>query len=226
MATLNIPISKGGKDCTFALDTDVFNQLMTDNPELAQEIVAEGFKTILNKRMTTGFDAPSKLKGEALEKQREAALAKAQQNLDDFVAGNLSSRKASTKAKGIDRAVMTEAMNAAKAVVRDLIRKAGKRPSLVAAKDITAAAKRLVEDDPSYIEAAKATIAERAQIKASVDLGDLLKEDATLVAKADKAKAERKAQLSAKQAGKPEKRAKGGKVPPRRPEMSAGSAAH
>lgn len=222
MATLNIPITKAGKGVNFELDTDVFNQLMTDNPELALEVVAEGFKTILNKRMTTGFDAPSKLEGKALEDQKAAALAKAQQNLDDFVAGKLSTRKAGGKAKGVERAVMTEAMNVAKAVVRDRIRKAGKRPSLVAAKDITAAAKRLVEADESFIENAKATIAERAKVQTSVNLDDLIKEDATLVAKADKAKAERKAQLSAKQAGKPSKRA--GKAPPRRPEMSASTA--
>ena len=225
MATLNIPITKAGKNVTFEVDTDVFNTLMETNTALALELVAEGFKAILNKRMTTGFDAPSKLEGKALEEQKAAALSKAQQNLDDFIAGKLSSRKASGKAKGVERAVMTEAMNLARSVVKDRIRKAGKRPSLVATKDITAAAKKLVEADESFIETAKATIAERAKVQTEVDLDDFIKEDATLVAKADKAKAERKSQLSAKQAGKPASRAKG-KVPPRRPEMSAGSTAH
>lgn len=222
MATLNIPITKAGKNVMFEVDTDVFNTLMETNPELALELVAEGFKTILNKRMTTGFDAPSKLEGKALEDQKAAALAKAQQNLDDFVAGKLSTRKAGGKAKGVERAVMTEAMNVARSVVRDRIRKAGKRPSLVATKDITAAAKKLVEADESFIENAKATIAERAKVQTAVNLDDFIKEDATLVAKADKAKAERKSQLSAKQASKPKARA--GKAPPRRPEMSAGTA--
>lgn len=223
MPILQIPITKAGKGVTFDVDTDLFNSLLADNPEAALRIVEEGFKAILNSRMTSKeFGAPSKLEGDALEAQKAAALAKAQKNLDDLVAGNLSKKAKSAKAAGVDRAVMTEAVRLAKEVVKNEIRRAGMKVSMVAAKDITAAAKVQVEQDPSYIEQAKANIAERASIQSAINIATLISEDPKKVAKAKKEAEERKAarQLSAAQAGKTEKRSAKGKVPPRRPDAS------
>jgi len=222
MPILNIPIAKAGKGVTFAVDTDVFNALMEDNPEAAMRIVEEGFKAILNSRMSK-LAAPSKLEGAEAEANKAAALAKAEENLNDLKAGKLTKKTSAAKAAGVNRAELTEAIRLAKNVVKNEIRKAGQKVSLVAAKVITDAAKALVESNPSFIEEAKANLAEAAKVEPKMDIMSLIKLDPKLVAKAEADKAERKAQLSAKQASKPAKHK--GKVPPRRPEATV-SAAH
>jgi|SRR5690348_9870485 len=216
MAILQIPIAKAGKGVTFAVDTDVFNELMADNPEAAMRIVEEGFKAILNSRMSK-LAAPSKLEGADYEANKAAALAKAEENLDDLKAGKLVKRASTAKATGVDRAVMTKAVQLARDVIRGELRKAGVKISHVAPREITEYAKQQVAENPKYIEDAKALIAEAAEIKPSVDIASVIKLDPKRVAKAEKEKAARKEerQLSAKQAGIVGKR---GKAPPRRPQ--------
>lgn len=217
MAILQIPIAKAGKGVTFAVDTDVFNELMVDNPEAAMRIVEEGFKVILNSRMSK-LAAPSKLEGAEAEANKAEALAKAEENLNDLKAGKLKKKSGSAKAAGVDRAVMTKAVQLARDVVRNELKKAGVKIGHVAPSDITAYAKQLVGDNPKFIEDAKLAIAEAAEIKPAIDLASVIKVDPKRVAKAEKEKAERKAerQLSAKQSGIVAKR--GAKAPPRRPE--------
>jgi hypothetical protein len=222
MSILEIPITKAGKGVTFSVDTDDLNTLMESNPEAFLDILARGLKDALNSRMTKGIEAPSKLEGAALESNKAAALAKAEENFKDLLDGKLVKKSASKASAGVDRKVMSEAVRLAKEVVKNEIRKAGQRPSLVAAKDITAWAKQFVEEDPSYIEQAKLNLAE-VEAKASkpiLDIKSKIKLDPKLVAKSEKVKAERKTQLSAKQASMPAKR--GAKVPPQRP----GSVSH
>lgn len=221
---IRVPISKAGKAVTFDVDTDELNAMFDANPDLMKTLIAEGLKTILNSRMSK-LAAPTKLEGKALEDNKVAALEAAAKNLKDFADGLIGKKGASaSKAAGVDRAVMTEAIRLAKDVVKNEIRKAGMKISHVAPKDITEAAKALVAGDEQYINDAKIALAERANIKSAVDIGSLIKESPNLVAKAEKAKAERKDQLSAKQAGLPKKSA--AKVPPRRPEAGASHSTH
>ena len=179
-------------------------------------IVEEGFKAILNSRMSK-LAAPSKLEGADYEANKAAALAKAEENLDDLKAGKLVKRASTAKATGVDRAVMTKAVQLARDVIRGELRKAGVKISHVAPREITEYAKQQVAENPKYIEDAKALIAEAAEIKPSVDIASVIKLDPKRVAKAEKEKAARKEerQLSAKQAGIVGKR---GKAPPRRPQ--------
>lgn len=224
MAILNIPIAKAGKGVTIEVDTQVFNELMESNPEAATRIVEEGLKVLLNARMSK-LAAPSKLEGEAYEANKEAALEKAQENLAALREGKLVKKAAGAKAAGVDRAVMTEAVRLAKDVVKNEIRKAGMKISHVPAKDITAAAKVQVDSNPQFIIDAKAALAERAKISSVVDIKSIISESPKLIAEAEAKKAERKAQLSAKQAGKPEKRP-APKVVPRKPTAEVRPTAH
>lgn len=215
---IRIPISKAGKNVTFDVDTDDLNEAFESNPDLLKQLVSEGLKVLLNSRMSK-LGAPTKLEGDELAKNKEAALAKASENFADFKAGKLAKKSSSAKTAGVDRAVMTEAVRLAKNVVKDQLRKAKVTLSTVPAKDITEAAKKLVEADPQYLLDAKANIEERSsvQVTAAIDILAIAKPDPKLVAKAEADKAAKKAerQLSKTQAGKTEKRA--GKVPPRRP---------
>lgn len=196
MAILQIPISKsGGK------------KISVDTSSLPDEIyslaVYEGLKVFLNARMSKITTA--KLDGEALAEAHTAAYAKAEENLGMLLAGKATKaeRGSAAKADGVSREVMTEALRLAKAIVKDEIRAAKLRPSMVPAAEITAYAKQVLEADPSLIEKAKETIAARAGVKPKLKLN--FAEDPKLVAKAEKAKAEKKTAsgtLSATQAGR------------------------
>lgn len=225
MAILNIPITKAGKGVTIAVDSAILNELLDNNVEAALRVFEEGLKVLMNAK-NSKFAAPSKLEGAAYEENKALALAQAEQNLADLKEGKLVKRSTSAaKAAGVDRAVMTEATRLAKDVVKNEIRKAGKKISLVPAKDITAAAKSMVEAYPQFIEDAKAALAERAKIQSPLDIASLISESPTLIAEAEAKKAERKAATSAKQAGKVEKRATA-KVPPARPKTEVRHTAH
>lgn len=75
--------------------------------------------------------------------------------------------------------VMSEAMRMAKAKLSEALKAAGRKPSEVDSAAFTAAAKALIERDPTIIETAKENVARRQAI-ATGDLGDLL---STLTAK-------------------------------------------
>lgn len=221
---IRVPITKAGKGVFKEIDTDDLNSMFETNPEMMEHLIAEGLKTVLNSRMSK-LAAPSKLEGKALEDNKVAALAKAEENLSDLASGKLKKSASSAKAAGVDRAVMTEAVRLAKNVVKDQCRAAKIPLATVPAKDITDLAKKMVEQDPQFIVEAQANIEARGKVEVALNIADLIHQDPKLVAKHEKEKADKKAerQLSAKQAGKTEKRA--GKVPPRRPETS-GHTAH
>jgi len=221
---IRVPITKAGRNVFFDVDTDDLNEMFEKNPAMMGQLVAEGLKTVLNSRMSK-LAAPSKLEGAALEDNKAAALAKAQENLDDLVAGKLA-KKASAKTTGVDRVVMTEALRLAKNIVKDQLRKAKVVLAHVPAKSITDAAKIMVERTPQLIEDAKANLEERSKVEVAINVAELVHVDPKLVKKAEEEKAERKAarQLSKTQAGKTEKRA--GKVPPRRPGSEVSHSAH
>jgi len=195
MSALNIPITKAGKGVTIEVDTDALPESMY------KRAMEEGLKVLLNSRMSKVTIA--KKEGKELEDSHASAMLIAEENLKRLLAGTLEKRGASTaKEAGVDRYVMSEARRLAKELVKNEIRRAGHKPSMVEAKDITAAANALLESDPSFIEQAKLNLAERSKVQAQLDISALVQESPRLKAKAAEKKATSKAILSKTQAGK------------------------
>lgn len=194
---INVPITKAGNA---PIEVDLDN-LPDDMYKLA---LAEGLKVMLNAKMSKISTA--KLEGEALAEAQAAAMAKAEENLAAVLEGKYTKGRATAArdASGakVPGVVMTEARRLAKAAVKDAIRAAGMKISHVEAKEITAAANELIASDPSFIETAKANLESRAKTPLAIDVTSLVSESPKLVARAEEAKAARKTQLSAKQAGK------------------------
>lgn len=196
MATLSIPVTKAGN-----------RKIEVDTAEIPDDmytlVMEEGLKVILNKRMSKIMTKG--LEGDALAEAQNAAFVVASENFDNLKAGKVRrGRAGATTADGkkVPGAVMTEARRLAKEVVKNEIRAAGMKISHVEASEITKAANALIAEDPSYIEQATVNIESRAQVKPKVDIKALIHESPKLVAAAEKAKADRKLTLSAKQAGK------------------------
>lgn len=204
-----VPITKAGKGSTLTVTKEEIGAL-SDSAFAA--IVAAGLKVMLNANMskfpTTG------LEGEELATQQAKIMEKAEENKAKVLAGEVKSRGATaTAADGtkVPGPVMTKARQLAKEIVKDELRKAGIRISLVAPTDITAYANKLLADDPSYIaeatkliEETKAKAADKGSVIARLaELG--ISESPILVQKAEKAKAAKAKDkpVSAKQAAKP-----------------------
>lgn len=177
-------------------------------------IFAEGLKALVNAKMSKITTA--KLEGEALEKAKADARAIAETNVAAILAGTFTKGRpsANTTADGtkIPAEVVAEARRLARNAIKDAMRAANIKISHVPVKEITSSANELIQKDPRYYEMAAANIAKRKEQPLPVDIASMVKVDPKLVAKAEAEKAERKAQLSAKQAGKVAKRA--APVPP------------
>ena len=176
--------------------------------DVYREALMQGLKSIAERAM-------SKITKEAYpdEAERKAAIvAKANANIEDMYAGKtkITGQARVKKASG---AVMTEAMRLARNLVKDAMKANKIKISHVKASEITAAAKALLEQDPSILTTAEANLAAREATPAKIDIASLIKVDPSLVAKdeAKKAKAKADKPLSAKQAGKVAPRAKGSK---------------
>jgi len=195
MASMNIKVTKAGK----SLEVDL--QELPD--EAYQFVLQKGLEALLNARMSKVLTKD--LEGEKLADAQSAALKIAEENLANLKAGKITKGRGGAKdANGnkVAANVMTEARRLAKEVVKNEIRAAGMKISHVEASVITKAANELIAADPSFIENAKANIEARSAVKSAINIADLVHESPKLVAKAEAAKAERKTQLSAKQAGK------------------------
>lgn len=204
-----IPITKAGKGSTLTVTKEEIAAL-SDGAFAA--IVAAGLKVMLNANMSK---FPTKdLDGDELSTQQAKIMEKAAENKAKVLAGEVKSRGATaTAADGskVPGPVMTKARQLAKETVKDELRKAGIRISLVAPTDITAYANKLLADDPSYIaeatkliEETKAKAADKGSVIARLaELG--ISESPILVQKAEKAKAAKAKDkpVSAKQAAKP-----------------------
>lgn len=204
-----VPITKAGKGQYITVTSDELKAL-GDNAFSA--IVAAGLKVMLNANMSK---FPTKdLDGDELSTQQAKIMEKAAENKAKVLAGEVKSRGATaTAADGskVPGPVMTKARQLAKETVKDELRKAGIRISLVAPTDITAYANKLLADDPSYIaeatkliEETKAKAADKGSVIARLaELG--ISESPILVQKAEKAKAAKAKDkpVSAKQAAKP-----------------------
>lgn len=214
MAIFQIPVVKA--KTTVPIDTDVIP------PDVYAEALKLGLKELVNRGMSkitkAAFPDEAELKAKALEQ--------AEKNVEAINSGKIrfASGTATKKASG---AVMTEARRLAKEVIKDMMKKNGLKIAHVNASEITKAANALLasEQGKSYIEAAEAEIKRREEAKAQIEgtpdtpLASILAGIAinpTKKAKAEEAKAKRKAsakpsaagQLSAKQAGKVAPRAK------------------
>ena len=195
MSTMNIKVTKAGK----SLEVDL--QELPD--EAYQFVLQKGLEALLNARMSKVLTKD--LEGEKLAEAQAAALKIAEENLSNLKAGKITKARGGAKdANGnkVAANVMTEARRLAKEVVKNEIRAAGMKISHVEASVITKAANELIAADPSFIETAKTNIEARSAVKSAINIADLVHESPKLVAKAEAAKAERKTQLSAKQAGK------------------------
>jgi hypothetical protein len=234
MALLQIPIAKGGKNCFFPIDTDIFQELTI---EVQMEVLGGGFERLLNAGMSASakFPAPTKLEGEALETAKANALAKAAKNFEDLKAGKIKVKYDQAKAKAKapatveDRQILSEAKRAAIQVLKNAAKARNIKPlAAVPASKWTELALKEIEANPKYIEDAKAAIAARALTISDLDLSTLIVLDPVLVAKAkaksDKAKVDAD-QKSAKQAGLPKPHGKG-KIPPARPKAPEIHATH
>lgn len=195
----DIHITKAGKSAFLKVD----DALLSD--DMLAAVIREGLKACLNAKMTkiTGM---KDLEGEALAKLQADAMEIAKKNLAALADGTY--KFPGTKAKATaPREVQNEAIRLAREVVRDALRAANITISHVPAKDITAAAKALVEQDESYLRKAEENLAKRKETPSvGIDLAALgIRPDPEKVAKAEKAKAERNERaktLSATQAGK------------------------
>ena len=227
MATLQIPIAKGGKAAVFSFDSDLFNGLPA---EVQLEIIGAGVEKFLNAGMSSSekFPAPTKLVGEDLDNAKTAALAKAEANLEDLKAGKIKVKYDASKAKAKpssaeDRQVLSEAKRQAIAVLKNRARAQGIKPlSAVPASKWTELALQEIANNPKYMADAKEAIASRSSTTSELDLATLIVLDPVKVAaaKAKSAKAKTDVdQLSAKQSGLPKSQGKG-KVPPARPQSA------
>ena len=190
MAIMQVPVTKGKG--IIDIDTDSL-------PEAVYaEALLQGLKTLVNRGQSK---ITVKELGDAETVKKEAMIA-AEKQKEKILAGDIkfSGKAKATKVSG---AVNTEAMRIARNRVKDAIKANGKRISHYSAKDISAAAKGLIDADPSIIADAEAAIAKRSEIPVAQDLLSMLKEDPKLVAKAEAKKAKDAAEkpLSAKQAG-------------------------
>ena len=173
-----------------------------------REALMQGLKVIAERAM-------SKITKEAYpdEAQRKAAIkAKAEANIEDMYQGK-TKITGEAKVKKASGAVMTEAMRLARNLVKDAMKANKIKISTVKASEITAAAKQLLDADPSITATAEANLKAREATPIKIDISKLIHADPALVAKDEAKKAAAKAAkpLSAKQAGKVAPRAKGAK---------------
>jgi hypothetical protein len=168
-----------------------------------REALMQGLKVIAERAM-------SKLTKAAIpnETERKAAIkAKAEENIQDMYDGK-TKITGETKAKKASGAVMTEAMRLARNLVKDAMKANKIKISHVKASEITAAAKTLLDSDPSILVTAEANLKAREATPIKINIASLIHTDPTLVAK-DEAKAAKA------KADKPLSKAQAGKVAPR-----------
>ena len=196
---VNVPITKGKS--TLAVDISAIPD------DVWQEVILQGLKVLCNR----GASKITKETYPQAEELKAAAMSKAAEQLEAI---NTSKIKftGGKKKSGATGAVMTEARRLAKALVKDELKRAGIKISHVEASEITKAANLYLESEhgSALIEKAKANLAEREKVSIgdTIDVSKVIAISPELVAKANARKG-KGGTLSAKQAGKVAKRAKG-----------------
>lgn len=135
---------------------------VTDLPdEVYKMVMAEGLKAIINSvGMSKIMPGVTKLEGKAKEERVSAILNQANANVKALLDGTINKKGRKAKTSG---AVATEAMRLAKMLVKDHIRNSGQKIGAYTAKEITEAAKKVLEGNPRLVQQAEANLAERAQ---------------------------------------------------------------
>ncbi len=125
-----------------------------------QALLIAGAETFLNKAngAAKSLAGITKLEGKELEDRKKAVLAAAEQTASQLREGIVPGAK-KAKASG---AVSTEAIRLAKNMVKDLIRNSGQKIGAYSPKELTAAAKTVLERNPALIQLAEKNLAERA----------------------------------------------------------------
>lgn len=185
---LDIPIVKAGKGYVVRVELDKIPV------EMYIDALAKGLKAQLNSGMSK-LDSTKDMTGTELEGQREAIMAKANENLDKLYANKLRKSAATKQKSDVPQAVMAEARRIAKIMIKDQIKREGKKKvSLIPAKVLTAAANKLIADQPSILKRAADNIAKRDEgledIKVSV--GDLEEDEGLAKKAASRAKSRKK----------------------------------
>ncbi len=127
--------------------------------DIYKMVMAEGLKAIVNSvGMSKLLPGITKLEGTDKEKAVAAVLARAQETVEDLYKGTV--KKGGRKAK-TSGAVQTEAMRLAKMLVKDHIRNSGQKIGAYSAKEITEAAKKVLEGNPRLLVQAQANLDER-----------------------------------------------------------------
>lgn len=199
MADMEVSITKG-KD-VIVIDTDALPE------DVYREALLQGLKVLLNRGMSkvTKSAYPGDEAG-----MKAKAMEIAAKNKADLLEGKV--RKTGGKKSGLSGAVKTEAMRIARNIVKDELKRQKIKISHVDAKDITAAAKALMESEPEIVKQAEANLAERATVTIKgIDIAAIAKINPAKKAKDEAEKANKP--LSAKQAGKTKARTKPGAQP-------------
>lgn len=176
--------------------------------DMYQMVLMEGLKSVINSvGMSKILPGVTKLEGKAKEEAVAAIRNQAEANVKALYSGTISKKGGAKKASG---AVQTEAMRLAKMLVKDHIRSEGQKIGAYSAKEITEAAKKVLEGNPRLLKQAQENLDERAKeakTTGGLDLTALFGEKASseeVKAKPKvppKPKAKRGDTLSAKQAG-------------------------
>ena len=189
---LRIPITKASASTKDASWAEV---CIDDLPaDVYKEVLLQGLKTLLNRGMSKITDAKSD------PKAREAAMEVAAKNVQNLYEGKIR-MTAGVRAKGAaSGAVKTEAMRLARLVIKAALKDAGKKVSLIKGSVITQYAQAYLDDEnygPDMWKKAEANVKAREAEKDGT-LADLkgftadIKEDATLVAKAEASAAKKR----------------------------------
>lgn len=210
-----------GETFTIALKGDAGNIIINTAIDLADDnvykaVMQAGLEAIFNKAngMAKIIAGITKCEGTELEKRKAEIVEAAAKTQDQLKSGIVPGAKRA-KTSGAEA---TEAMRLAKNMVKDLIRNSGQKIGAYSAKELTAAAKVVLERNPSLLDLAKKNLADRAvEAKGTkaLDLTGLFGTKAT----SDEVKAKPKVAptrkkkgdpISAKQAGMAAPRAKPG----------------
>ena len=139
-------------------EVEVNTSLLTD--EVYAMVMLEGLKSVINSvGMSKLLPGITKLEGEDKTKAVAAVLAQAQENVQALYSGTINKKGRKAKASGAEQ---TEAMRLAKMLVKDHIRNSGQKIGAYTAKEITEAAKKVLEGNPRLLVQAKANLEERA----------------------------------------------------------------
>ena len=209
---LEIPITKAGAVIT--VDTDSVDDGGDLTPEVYREALVQGLKVILNRGMAKTTKESFTKGGVVDEAGMKAAAMKIAEDTFKKMRDN-SIRFTGTKAKKeITGEVMTEAMKVARGYVKQFLKDEGKKLSHVDAKEITKAAKALLEENPELVQEAKATVEARKAAATTGIKGKAINVKAIAEsvpinekkkAEAEKEAAAKKAATSAAKAGKVQK---------------------